>query len=89
VSLLHTTQHVFSGWCVCGHRAEQHHGNCIMDLKAAEATKSNGMLYSECEHFGRNEYWEPCPKCPGWFVDRDDPLRDEKIKELNPTKEPK
>jgi len=47
----------------------------------AELMQSS-MILGECEHFGRNEYYEPCPGCPGWFVDKDDPLKEEKIKEL-------
>ena len=79
--LMTTTQHVFSGICVCGHSARRHHGNMIMKIKASEDMKSP-TFYGECEHYGCNEAWEPCPGCPGWFVDKDDPLKEEKLKEI-------
>jgi hypothetical protein len=83
--LLHTTRHVWSGTCVCGHHADEHHGNCIMVNDGTIEAMGSAVILSECEHFGVNEYWEECPKCPGWFVDKDDPLKDEKIKELKGT----
>lgn len=81
-SIMTTTQHVFSGICVCGHSHEEHHGNMIMRVEAAEAMKS-GVFYGECEHYGFNEDWEPCPGCPGWFVDKDDPLKEKKLRHLD------
>lgn len=76
-----TTQHVFSGICICGHREDWHHGNCIMRQETADLMKS-GTLFGECEYFGCNEMYEPCEKCiGGMFIDKDDPLKEEKIKE--------
>jgi hypothetical protein len=80
--LLHTTKHVWSGVCVCGHGAGQHHGNMIMRNDGTAELMQSSMILGECEHFGRNEYYEPCPDCPGWFVDAADPLKDAKIREL-------
>ena len=79
-SLFTSTQHVFSGMCVCGHRVYAHHGHCIAKREVSEAMKS-GTWYSECEALGHNELWEPCPTCPKGFVDVDDPLKAEKLAE--------
>lgn len=80
--LLHTTQHIFSGICICGHKAEIHHGNCIPHQKIIDATKSS-TLFGECLRYGCNEGYKPCKKCKGWFIDKDDPFKEEKIKELS------
>lgn len=79
-SLFTTTQHVFSGICICGHPAGAHHGHCIARREVAEAMRSSTWL-AECEALGRNEYWEPCPDCPRGYIDKDDPLREEKLAE--------
>ena len=79
--LIHTTQHVFSGICICGHKAEQHHGNCIARQETSDSMQSS-IMFGECEHFGCNEMWKPCKKCIVGYIDRDDPLKAEKIKEL-------
>jgi len=52
----------------------------IANREASLAMKS-GTWYCECLYFGRNEYEEPCPFCPRGFIDKDDPLRNEKINE--------
>lgn len=80
-TLITSTPHLFSGICVCGHKYYSHHGNVIMKVATAEAMQS-GTWYAECEALGCNEEWEPCPDCPGYFVDKDDPLKDEKIAEI-------
>lgn len=79
-SLFITTQHIFSGICICGHSWSAHHGMVIANREASLAMKS-GTWYCECLYFGRNEYEEPCPFCPRGFIDKDDPLRNEKINE--------
>lgn len=79
--LVHTTRHVYSGMCICGHHADDHHGNCIMKTEAIEAMSSCTM-FGECERYGVNEGWHPCPDCCG-FIDKDDPLRLEKLIELS------
>lgn len=79
MSLMLTTQHVFSGICICGHSAYQHHGSCIARQEVVDLVKS-GTFFGECEHFGCNEWWEPCPDCYG-YIDKDDPLKGEKVAE--------
>ncbi len=80
--LIHTTQHVFSGICICGHNTDYHHGNCIARQPTIDLMKSS-ILFGECERYGCNEMWKPCKKCiAGMFIDKDDPLKEEKIKEL-------
>lgn len=76
-----TTQHVFSGICICGHDAESHHGSMIFNKDTIEKMQSH-MYLGECLHYGCNENWQECPKCiVGSYLDKDDPLKDEKIKE--------
>jgi hypothetical protein len=79
--LIHATRHVFSEICICGHRAGAHHGNCIMNVETAKNMESHVYL-GECEHYGVNEGWEPCPMCPGSYIDKDDPFREEKLKDM-------
>ena len=69
-----STEWMLSGVCVCGHKAEAHHGMMVMRGPFAGRTRP-----WECLALGCNEDWEPCPGCPGIYVDREDPLRDEKI----------
>jgi hypothetical protein len=74
---LRRTRQVWSGVCVCGHSADHHHGNMVMNI---EAIRTIGPRFAgECEAYGCNEWWKPCPKCPGNFVDREDPLRELKL----------
>lgn len=74
------SKHVFSGVCVCGHDADEHHGNMIMNIEAGKLMESS-VFYAECERFGCNEWWEPCPDCPKGFIDKDDPLKLTKLAE--------
>lgn len=79
--LMTSTQHVFSGVCICGHEYFIHHGQMVMNREAAELMKSHATWYCECLALGCNEMYEPCPTCPKGFIDKDDPLREEKLKE--------
>jgi hypothetical protein len=79
-SLFTTTQHIFSGICICGHKYTTHHGQVIARREVSLAMKS-GTWYCECLAFGCNENWEPCPDCPKSFIDKDDPLKEEKLNE--------
>lgn len=78
---LWTTQQIFSGICVCGHSQYEHHGNLIMNAQTAFAMNASVYL-GECEHYGCNEHYQPCKKCPGIFIDKDDPFKNQKVKEL-------
>ena len=80
MSLITKSQHVFSGMCVCGHPADQHHGNMIMN-ELASVLLGGYVFYGECEHFGFNEAWEQCPECPRGFIDQADPLKEAKLAE--------
>lgn len=74
---LHRTRQVWSGICVCGHSADRHHGNMVMN---PEAVISIGYRFAgECEAYGCNESWKPCPQCYHNYIDREDPLRFVKI----------
>jgi hypothetical protein len=80
MSLITSTPHIFSGICVCGHHAHSHHGNMIFRPDIVGLMQS-GTWYAECEANGVNENWEHCPTCPVGFVDKDDPLKDQKLGE--------